>query len=88
MGAVHAREAFPSGVSSPAQPETDTDQGQIALDTIKARVVSVAVDGLLRTKNDVVMDSVKDLFKVEQIIWRLFIIVERIFQSVKKHLIF
>ena len=64
MGAVHAKEAFPSGGSG----TTDSD-GQIPLDNIKAKVVSVSVDGLVRTKNDVVMDSVKDLFKVEYFIW-------------------
>ena len=63
MGAVHAREAFPSdGPMSPPGPEPDV---QIPLDNIKAKVVSVSIDGLLSTKNDIVMDSVKDLFKVK-----------------------
>jgi hypothetical protein len=35
------------------------------LDGIQARVVAVNVDGLVRTKNDIVMESVKDLFQVK-----------------------
>ena len=54
MGQVEAKEAFPS--SRP--------QETVPLDCIQAKVVSVSVDGLNRTKNDVVMDTVKDLFSV------------------------
>ena len=54
MGQVEAKEAFPS-----SRPEET-----IPLDSIRAKVVSVSVDGLNRTKNDVVMDTVKDLFSV------------------------
>ena len=54
MGQVEAKEAFPS-----SRPEET-----IPLDSIQAKVVSVSVDGLNRTKNDVVMDTVKDLFSV------------------------
>ena len=38
---------------------------EIPLDSIRAKVVSVEVDGVVRTKNDVIMDTVQDLFKVE-----------------------
>ncbi len=37
----------------------------LLLDGIQARVVAVNVDGLVRTKNDIVMESVKDLFQVK-----------------------
>jgi len=59
MGAVHAREERFQDVGEPVTTE------QIPLDGIKAKVVAVSVDGLVRTKNDIVMDSVKDLFKVQ-----------------------
>jgi len=64
MGAVNAREAFPGG--GPMAPPEPEAEAQIPLDNIKAKVVSVSIDGLNRTKDDIVMDSVKDLFKVEQ----------------------
>jgi len=54
MGQVQAKEAFPDSKSR----ET------IPLDCVQAKVVSVSVDGLNRTKNDIVMDTVKDLFNV------------------------
>ena len=54
MGQVEAKEAFPSSRA----------QETVPLDCIQAKVVSVSVDGLNRTKNDVVMDTVKDLFSV------------------------
>ena len=54
MGQVQAKEAFPDSKSR----ET------IPLDCVQAKVVSVSVDGLNRTKNDIVMDTVKDLFSV------------------------
>jgi len=57
MGAVNAREA------SFAREE---ESAQVALDNISAKVVAVTIDGLARTKNDIVVESVKDLFKVEQ----------------------
>lgn len=57
MGAVHARESRRQEAETPGQ--------QIPLDGIQARVVAVNVDGLVRTKNDIVMESVKDLFQVE-----------------------
>lgn len=57
MGQVHAKEA-----QTPASgPE---DAGEIPLSVIKAKVVSVSVDGVSRTKNDVILESVSDLFKV------------------------
>ena len=61
MGAVHAREAFPSDGRTARDADPDA---QIPLDNIKAKVVSVSIDGLNRTKNDIIMESVKDLFKV------------------------
>jgi len=54
MGQVHAKE----------QQQVPIDGQQVALDGIEARVVAVNVEGLNRTKNDIVMDSVKDLFNV------------------------
>ena len=59
MGAVNAREAFPSERHS-----SHEQDAEIPLDNIKAKVVSVSVDGLLRTKDDIVVESVKNLFKV------------------------
>lgn len=56
MGQVQAREASLSG------PSEDPD---FALDSIKAKVVSVSVDGLNRTKDDVILSNVGELFKVE-----------------------
>jgi len=53
MGQVHAKEAL------------NDASDQIPLDNIKAKVVSVSVDGVVRTKDDVIMDTVKDLFQVE-----------------------
>jgi len=58
MGAVNAR-------TKNVEVKEDTETEQIPLDGIKAKVVAVSIDGLNRTKNDIVMDSVKDLFKVE-----------------------
>lgn len=57
MGQVHAKEAL-----SPAS--ASEDPGEIPLSVIKAKVVSVSVDGVTRTKNDVILESVSDLFKV------------------------
>ena len=53
MGQVHAKEAL------------NDASDQIPLDNIKAKVVSVSVDGVVRTKDDVIMDTVKDLFQVK-----------------------
>jgi len=50
MGSVQAKEAMGQ---------------QIPLGGIKAKVVAVNVEGLKRTKDDIVMDSVKDLFDVQ-----------------------
>ena len=58
MGQVQAKEAGSVTASGPASDE-------IPLDSIRAKVVSVEVDGVVRTKNDVIMDTVQDLFKVE-----------------------
>ena len=57
MGQVQAREASLSG------PSEDPD---FALDSIKAKVVSVSVDGLNRTKDDVILSNVGELFKVDR----------------------
>ena len=63
MGQVHAKEA-----QTPASaPE---DAGEIPLSVIKAKVVSVSVDGVSRTKNDVILESVSDLFKVNLVYLR------------------
>ena len=61
MGQVHAKEAL-----SPASAggRGSEDAGEIPLSVIKAKVVSVSVDGVSRTKDDVILESVSDLFKV------------------------
>ena len=56
MGAVHAKEAVPS--------MGEQEEETILLNTIRAKVVAVNVEGLARTKDDIVMDSVQDLFQV------------------------
>ena len=61
MGQVHAKEALPP---APGPGSVSDDSGEIPLSVIKAKVVSVSVDGVTRTKDDVLMDSVSDLFKV------------------------
>jgi len=61
MGAVNAREVRMDGHAD----HGGQDDGNIPLHTIGAKVVAVSVDGLGRTKNDIVMDSVKELFQVE-----------------------
>jgi len=60
MGAVNAREAHFQN-----NEQQEPAQEQIPLDGIKANVVAVSVDGLMRTKDDIVMESVKGLFKVQ-----------------------
>ncbi|XP_069685589.1 sorting and assembly machinery component 50 homolog isoform X1 [Periplaneta americana] len=42
-----------------------TEQRQINLDGVKARVDKIYVDGLCRTKDDIIIDTVKDLFKAK-----------------------
>lgn len=63
MGQVHAREA--TGAARPQAMEQEEEGEEFSLAAVKAKVVAVNVEGLTRTKDDVVMDSVKDLFKVE-----------------------
>ena len=41
---------------------------EIPLNDIRAKVVSVSVDGVIRTKNDLIMNTVQDLFKVKLMI--------------------
>ena len=41
---------------------------EIPLNDIRAKVVSVSVDGVIRTKNDLIMSTVQDLFKVDLMI--------------------
>ena len=61
MGQVHAKEAL-----SPASAEgrDSEENGAIPFNEIKAKCVSVSVDGVTRTKDDVILESVSDLFKV------------------------
>ena len=63
MGQVHAKEAeaMSPGGMAPASDE-------IPLNDIRAKVVSVSVDGVIRTKNDLIMSTVQDLFKVNLMI--------------------
>jgi len=66
MGAVNARESHIGDDFGKHEHEEPTPaKEQIPLDGIAATVVAVNVDGLARTKNDIVMDSVKELFKVQ-----------------------
>ena len=58
MGQVQAKEAQGPGPAS----------DEIPLANIRAKVVNVSVDGIVRTKNDVIMDTVSDLFKVKVVI--------------------
>jgi len=59
MGAVHAREA------SASDRRQEEEEDMVPLHSIQANVVSVSVDGLVRTKDDVVVESLKDLFQVQ-----------------------
>ena len=61
MGQVHARQAQAVRPNEGA-PEDDGDD--FLLSSVRAKVMAVNVEGLGRTKDDIVMDSVKDLFKV------------------------
>ena len=63
MGQVHAREAR---AMRPQAVEQEEEGEEFSLAAVKAKVVAVNVEGLTRTKDDVVMDSVKDLFKVDK----------------------
>ena len=64
MGQVHARQAHAMRPNeSPA--EDDGDDDAFLLSSVRAKVMAVNVEGLGRTKDDVVMDSVQDLFKVK-----------------------
>ena len=61
MGQVHARQA--QAVRPNGGPPAD-DGDDFLLSSVRAKVMAVNVEGLGRTKDDIVMDSVKDLFKV------------------------
>jgi hypothetical protein len=56
MGAVHAREAAPDLPTM--------EEEEIPLSSVRAKVVAVTVEGLARTRDATVMDSLHDLFKV------------------------
>ena len=76
---MHAREAR---AVRPQAREQGEEEDEFSLSAVKAKVlakiiqemlsnwhlkvVAVNVEGLARTKDDVVMDSVKDLFKVDK----------------------
>ena len=62
MGQVHARQAQ---AMRPNEGPGDDDDDAFLLSSVRAKVMAVNVEGLGRTKDDIVMDSVKDLFKVK-----------------------
>jgi len=62
MGQVHARQAQ---AVRPNEGPPEDDGDDFLLSSVRAKVMAVNVEGLGRTKDDIVMDSVKDLFKVE-----------------------
>ena len=61
MGQVHARQAQ---AVRPNEGSPEDDGDDFLLSSVRAKVMAVNVEGLGRTKDDIVMDSVKDLFKV------------------------
>ena len=64
MGQVHARQAQAMRPNEgPA--EDDGDDDAFLLSSVRAKVMAVNVEGLGRTKDDIVMNSVQDLFKVK-----------------------
>ena len=62
MGQVNARQAQ---AMRPNEGPGDDDDDAFLLSSVRAKVMAVNVEGLGRTKDDIVMDSVKDLFKVK-----------------------
>ena len=62
MGQVHARQA--QAMRPSEGPSEDDGEDDFLLSSVRAKVMAVNVEGLGRTKDDIVMDSVKDLFKV------------------------
>ena len=67
MGQVHARQAQ---AVRPNEGPPEDDGDDFLLSSVRAKVMAVNVEGLGRTKDDIVMDSVKDLFKVAvEMIW-------------------
>ena len=62
MGQVHARQAQ---AMRPNEGPAEDDDDDFLLSSVRAKVMAVNVEGLGRTKDDIVMDSVKDLFKVK-----------------------
>ena len=62
MGQVHARQA--QAMRPNEGPSEDDGEDDFLLSSVRAKVMAVNVEGLGRTKDDIVMDSVKDLFKV------------------------
>ena len=67
MGQVHARQAQAMRPNEGlAGHEDDGDDDAFLLSSVRAKVMAVNVEGLGRTKDDIVMDSVKDLFKVKR----------------------
>ncbi|KYB27071.1 sorting and assembly machinery component 50 homolog [Tribolium castaneum] len=70
MGTVHAKseENAPILPTIPqehikSEPAQHQDQREIFLDGVKARVDKIHVDGLARTKDDIIEDCIRDLFK-------------------------
>ena len=65
MGQVHARQAQAMRPNE-GLAEDDGDDDAFLLSSVRAKVMAANVEGLGRTKDDIVMDSVKDLFKVKR----------------------
>lgn len=61
MGAVHAREAVYNQTSQGSTSESS----DISLNTIPVTVDKVHIDGVGRTKMDLLMSNVKPIFKVQ-----------------------
>jgi outer membrane protein insertion porin family len=70
MGTVYAKSEehssiLPSITQEPirSEPQQQSDSREIYLDGVKARVDKIHVDGLARTKDDIIEDCIRDLFK-------------------------
>ncbi len=57
MGTVHAREPDPGNQGNKS--------GSVNLDSINAQVVKVHVEGVTRTKEDLVVSNIRPIFKVK-----------------------
>lgn len=63
MGTVHAKARPADEIKTKRPAEYEDPHTQIHLDGIPARVDKIHINGLARTKDDIVQDSVRELFK-------------------------